>query len=240
MVLKKTRCTPARRQRLWRSGWPAVMALWLGFGCCAVWGLDASRLWLPVSYKQYHFELLASGLVAEAQRECESVVEGTADLDRSAPEKPVFRVLCRNADGRTFNLLVDGLTRTILTPGYEIDQMLTPEQRAERAHRRQLEEERRQRRRAAEKDRQLRQLKESYWAQCEQALQPTIANMLSVQWLEAPRTGVVTEEGAEFVRNLTARDFSDTALFFTAECSVTAEEGAQAAIIPTARAGHRF
>ncbi len=215
-----------------------VLGLWLGWS--PVWGLDESRLWLPVSYKQYHFELLASGLAAEAQRECERVVEGTVDLDRSTLEKPVFRVLCRNADGRTFNLLVDGLTRAILTPGDEIDQLLTPAQRAARLRQREQAEERRQQRLAAEKDRQLRQRKERYWSLCEEALQPFIANMLSVQWLEAPRAGLITEEGAEFARNFTARDFSGTALHFTAECSVTTEGGAKAAVVPTARAHHRF
>lgn len=217
-----------------------VVLVWLALYCPAVSGLDESRLWLPISYKQYYFELLASGLAAEAQTECDSVVEGTVDLDQSSRDKPVFRVLCRNADGRTFNMLVDGLTRTVLTPGHEVEQLLTPEQRAARARRRAEESARRQRQAAAEKARQQRQLTEGYWAQCEQALQPTVANMLSVEWLEDPQSAMVTAEGAVFTRNFTARDYTGNALFFTAECEVTADSSVEAEIVPTARARSRF
>lgn len=219
-------------------GW--LVLIWLGLVCPMVYGLDESRLWLPVTYKHYYFELLASGLAAEAQRECESVVEGTTDLDRSKPDHPVFRMLCRNPDGRTFNVLVDGLTRSIITPGYEIDQLLTSEQRAERVRRREQEEERRQRQLAAEKARQYEVLKERYWTQCEQAMQSTMDNMLSMEWLEDPRAPAITVEGAAFARNFTARDFSGNKLFFTVECKVTADGSADAVILPTARVDNRF
>lgn len=223
-----------------RKRFPGLLLVLLGFYCPVVSGLDESRLWLPISYKHYYFELLASGLVAEDQHECASVVEGTVDLDRSKRDKPVFRLLCRNSEGRTFNVLVDGLSRTILTPEFEIDQLLTPEQRATRARRRAEEEERRQRQLAAEKARRHQQLIERYWAECERALQPIITNMLSLEWVEDPQPAMVEAERAEFARNFTARDFAGTTLFFTVECEVTAEAGAEAVIMPTARVKDRF
>lgn len=77
--------------------------------------LDDKRLWLPTKYSTLFFDLKEAALAAEALDRCVTVQRGTIDLDRSASKKPIFRILCRQSDGMTYNEMVDGVTFETLT-----------------------------------------------------------------------------------------------------------------------------
>lgn len=77
--------------------------------------LDESRLWLPKSHERIYLNLKKSAEAAEALDRCHSVVRGTIDLTQSTKEYPIFRIMCRQANGRTYNEMVNGLTFEPLT-----------------------------------------------------------------------------------------------------------------------------
>lgn len=69
--------------------------------------LDEERLWVPSNYEHLYLELKESAIAVEASDRCESVLRGTLDFDASAlPDDPVFRILCRGTNGRTYNHMV--------------------------------------------------------------------------------------------------------------------------------------
>lgn len=76
---------------------------------------DKNRLWLPVKYQPLYTSLLKAASVAEEVDRCQAVVEGTLDLDQSSPGHPIFRILCRQENGLTYNEMVDGLSFATLT-----------------------------------------------------------------------------------------------------------------------------
>jgi hypothetical protein len=76
---------------------------------------DKNRLWLPVKYQTLYMSLVKAASTAEELDRCESVVEGTLDLDQSTPDHPIFRILCRQESGLTYNEMVDGLSFVTLT-----------------------------------------------------------------------------------------------------------------------------
>lgn len=66
--------------------------------------LDEERLWLPRNYEHLYLGLKESAIAVEASGRCETVLRGTLDLDASVlPDDPVFRILCRGINGRTYN-----------------------------------------------------------------------------------------------------------------------------------------
>ncbi|MBC6905691.1 hypothetical protein DWB84_09505 [Saccharophagus sp. K07] len=84
----------------------------------AALALDKERLWLPVKYQSLYLSLVKAAETAETLDRCAAVVEGTLDIDQSTPDHPIYRILCRQDNGLTYNEMVDGLTFTTLTtPG---------------------------------------------------------------------------------------------------------------------------
>ncbi|MFT7561181.1 MAG: hypothetical protein ACI93R_003106 [Flavobacteriales bacterium] len=78
-------------------------------------GLDESRLWLPTYYEKLYLDLKDSALEAEKLDRCVNVLRGTIDLQQSTKGKPIFRIQCRQENGRTYNEMVDGLSKVTLT-----------------------------------------------------------------------------------------------------------------------------
>lgn len=69
--------------------------------------LDEERLWIPSNYEHLYLDLKELAIVVEALDRCETVLRGTLDFDASAlPDDPVFRILCRGTNGRTYNEMV--------------------------------------------------------------------------------------------------------------------------------------
>lgn len=69
--------------------------------------LDEKRLWLPSNYEHLYLDLKKSAISVEASDRCVRVLRGTLDFDTSVfPDDPVFRILCRGSNGRTYNEMV--------------------------------------------------------------------------------------------------------------------------------------
>lgn len=82
--------------------------------------LDIEKLWLPKSYRGHYVQLVHAATSAEALERCVKVVEGTIDLERSAEGHPIFRILCRQKNHKTYNEMIDGLTyETLTSANYE-------------------------------------------------------------------------------------------------------------------------
>ena len=77
--------------------------------------VDESRLWLPKNHEKHYLDLLAAARAAESLDRCRVVLRATIDLEKSVPAHPIFRILCRQDNGRTYNELVDGLSNKTLT-----------------------------------------------------------------------------------------------------------------------------
>lgn len=78
-------------------------------------GLNEERLWLPSNHERLYLSLKRSALAAERLERCTKVLRGTLDLDASTSEKPIFRILCLQESGKTYNEMVDGVTGDTLT-----------------------------------------------------------------------------------------------------------------------------
>ncbi|WP_370978101.1 hypothetical protein [Agaribacterium sp. ZY112] len=91
--------------------------------------LDEDRLWLPTNYERLYLDLKASAEAAERVPRCKTVIRGTLDLEQSEKNKPIFRIQCRQENGRTYNELVDGTSYQTLTTPYEEEKELTEEEK---------------------------------------------------------------------------------------------------------------
>lgn len=95
--------------------WKFFIGLLLLSASAVSHAVDRSRLWLPAKYQTLHMSLIEAASAAEGLDRCEAVVEGTLDLDQSTPDHPIFRILCRQGSGLTYNEMVDGLSFVTLT-----------------------------------------------------------------------------------------------------------------------------
>lgn len=65
-------------------------------------------LWLPKSYKHAMPKLeLAVAEVLKSPR-CEQVLKGTINIDLSSIEQPVFKILCRDKERKTYVTVLEG------------------------------------------------------------------------------------------------------------------------------------
>lgn len=160
--------------------------------------LDKNRLWLPVRYQSLYLPLVEAASVAEALERCVAVVEGTLDLEQSKPDHPIYRIQCRQANGLTYNEMVDGVSFTALTTVETIESEPTAEDIA-------------QRKRAA-------------WQECREQLVAQTQLMKDLRW-EAGVEGLIepdvySEEEVRFLVNFDARSMKKEPLRYTAECLV--------------------
>ncbi|GAA6150835.1 hypothetical protein [Pseudoteredinibacter isoporae] len=65
-------------------------------------------LWLPTSYKGKLPQLKQAVEVARENPRCSRVLKGTVNVDLSSQQVPVFKILCRDDERKTFSLLLDG------------------------------------------------------------------------------------------------------------------------------------
>jgi len=78
--------------------------------------LDLKRLWLPKSYSQYWANLRQVAEYQLAQERCAEVLRAELDRGQSSLEAPVFAVICRDANRRTFVEKFDGVSLVSLAP----------------------------------------------------------------------------------------------------------------------------
>lgn len=78
--------------------------LWLVAWALPTWGLDSSRLWLPVQYQQAMPQLEAAARLAENAQRCERVINGKLLVSKSSESHYYFLVTCRDSQARTYNL----------------------------------------------------------------------------------------------------------------------------------------
>lgn len=83
-----------------RAGCVLSLAVWF----LPAWGLDSSRLWLPVQYQQAMPQLVAAARLAENAQRCEAVINGKLLVSKSSDTHYYFLVTCRDSGARTYNL----------------------------------------------------------------------------------------------------------------------------------------
>jgi hypothetical protein len=183
--------------------------------CAApTFALDPQRLWLPTRYQTLYLPLVKAAETAEALDRCVTVMEGTIDLEQSRPEHPIYRILCRQDSGRTYNEMVDGLTFVTLTT----QQIAAPELTPDEQELQRLQEEER---RLAE----IARYKTEAWETCRQGLLQSTRLMLELRWLvdlESVEPESFSDEIARFVVGFDASSMQGEALHFTGECTYSA------------------
>ena len=77
--------------------------------------VEEKAYWLPNAYEKYYLILKKAANNAEALDRCVTVLSATLDLEQSRPDHPIFRILCKQENGVTYNEMVDGLSFKTLT-----------------------------------------------------------------------------------------------------------------------------
>lgn len=177
--------------------------------------VDKSRLWLAISDQKYYLRLIQAAEAAESLARCTEVVEATLDSGQSRPGHPIFRILCLQPSGRSYNEMVDGLSFETLTTPKPVVVELTPEEQQR------LVELERLRELKAIEDR-----KDKLWQSCERALIEKTRMMIDIEWLQKDRPELdhFDDEGARFSSHFNARSLMGEPLRYTAVCDVTDEE----------------
>lgn len=162
--------------------------------------LDENRLWLPISYQTEYLKLKEAALKAESLERCESILEGTLDTDRSIDGVVLFRLRCKQPDGRIYTEMVDGVTMETLTTS-EIE--------------------------VVHKNEEGEQRKQTMWQACAEELQQRTRLMINIEMTEEmPIPDPVDEQTAKFIKNFTAEGVGGEKLSFQAVCiSSDREEG---------------
>ena len=176
--------------------------------------VDESRLWLAKSDQVLYLPLVRAALAAANLERCVEVLEGTLDRTQSTSERPMFRILCRQADGKSYNEMVDGLSFETLTTPKVVEVVLTEEQIEQRKR----EEQERQRQ---EDERR----KMSLWQMCMQALQDRTKMMIDLTWDSQSQPEPITFDAssAVFKVQFQAKSIWGEALRYEATCTVDNE-----------------
>ncbi len=192
-------------------------ALFTVFFSTSTFGLDEERLWLPKSYETLYLELKASAEAALKLERCVKVLRGTIDRQQSTKDHPVFRIQCRQPNGRTYNELVDGLTKETLTTPVIIEVPPTEEELAAMR----AEEERKKKEAADQREREFLQA-------CKTQFDSKTRVFENIELLNPkPEPSSFSMEAAAFMFDFDTRDINGTPLKYRAYCSVALEEEAR-------------
>lgn len=211
-----------------------------------------AQLLLPKSYQQHLSKLQRAAELALATDRCERILQGGLQLDRSRPEHPVFRILCRDQHQQSFAMLVDGLSLHLLDdtrPGGSISfAEWQQEIDAEKERQRVLEElEAAALLQEAERRRDLEMLRlaqetlaieearrKRLWEFCQQQLAIKVKTMREVSWLtnSMPEAHVDESNRLGFYIDFDAEDLYRQPLLYRAECRIQSEEDYRLTIRP--------
>lgn len=178
---------------------------------CLSFALDESRLWLPKRYQTLYLKLVDAAVAAEGIDRCVTVLEGTIDLDASNVSHPIYRILCRQENGRSYNEMVDGITfETLTTP-----KIVEPELSEEELEAIRLAEE-------ARKAALLEQRKRDFWALCHMEIQQRTRLMIDFTWVSEipPEPTLLEEVEATFEVDFNAKNMWKKDLRYRAQCRV--------------------
>lgn len=78
--------------------------------------LNENALWLPMKYQGHYIQLVGAAKAALALPRCVEVKQARLDLRQSTPERSMFRILCRQASGKTYTEMIEGGSFQSLTP----------------------------------------------------------------------------------------------------------------------------
>ncbi len=178
------------------------------------YGVNETRLWLPVKYHKYFLDLKEAAEAAEALENCSEVLKGVMDLDRSEKDHPIFRIQCRRPDGISYNEMVDGVSKETLTTKV-IEETLT-------------EEELEQLRLAEEQriEQEKKQQQQRFAQECERVFKERTRFMLEMQRLtgKEPTPEEFSMEAALFSFDFNAESVSGQGLKYQAICNVRENE----------------
>lgn len=171
--------------------------------------VDDSRLWLPANHNRLFLDLRDAAHAAERLSRCVTVLQGTIDLDESAPQKPIYRILCRQQNGQSYNELVDGISFEALTTNI----VITPAPTAQELEKIRLAEE-------AKRQQEALEVLNAQWLRCEAAINAKVSLMNDVQWRsEIPAQPRALEGGAvEFLMDFDAKSIQGVGLRYHARC----------------------
>lgn len=191
-----------------------LLLLLVGFSPWVL-ALDDSRLWLPTRYQTLFLKLKEAALAAEAIDRCVTVLRGTIDVEQSTQDHPMYRILCRDPDNRSYTEMVDGISMETLTTPKIVEVEPTPEE----LERQRLEEEAR---RAAEEA----QRKATFWEICQGHILSRTSLMLNLKWLTEgrPEPDPWSEEQAVFTVEFDAESMWGKPLNYRAICTVRSPE----------------
>lgn len=181
--------------------------------CKGSYAVDESRLWLPKRYQIHYLELLQAAAAAEALERCLKIVEGTIDRERSQAEHPIFRILCHQENGKTYNEMVDGLSFKTLTTVIKKEEELSAVERAILYQQRQAK-------------------KAEFWSRCYTLIETKINKMQGVKWLVQlpPEAEAFDEESAQFTADFDAQNMYRESLHYRVECAVTQDSEPQVSL----------
>lgn len=163
--------------------------------------VDMEQLWVPKSYLRHLPRLYDAARQVEQFPGCKEFIEGTTHLSRTTADHPVFTLKCRNEEGETFSLMVDGPTLKKVDdarPGGLVSfEQLREEYEQAQARKRERERKERelaalqQQRQEAEQERKqwLKWWEEEHrrravvWQQCVEKLEARVGGMQSLEWL---------------------------------------------------------
>lgn len=218
-----------------------VGLLWLGAHAQAV---ELEQLWLPKSYLRHLPQLYDAARLVEDSPRCAELLEGTSHLDRSTLDHPVFRFTCRNSEGKSYSLLVDGPSLEKIDetrPSGRVSfEQLREEYREEQARERERELKRQELaelQSASEEAERVRQQwlawwqeefqrREDLWTQCVKRLQERVGDMQSLEWLTDTMPEPDLEQEPElgnhpaltFVVDFNAQSYYGEDLYYRAYC----------------------
>ncbi|WNO10154.1 hypothetical protein [Teredinibacter sp. KSP-S5-2] len=170
---------------------------------------DENRLWLPSQYQTLYLDLKKAAEVAESIDRCVVVLDGTLDLDRSSDGHPVYRILCRQQNGKSYNEMVDGVSFRTLTTKVPI--VLEPT--AEELEQMRLAEERK---RAEE----LRIWKLNMWKLCQSTFTDKTSLMINLVLItqNQPEPNYIDESRIQYIIDFDAENQQGDKLRFRSIC----------------------
>lgn len=230
---------------------PLALLLGIGVSMPIAAEVDLDRLWLPSSHQRHLTRLYDAARHVQASPGCAEFVEGTSQLDRTRLDHPVFRLTCRDADGESYSVLVDGPSQKLLDDtrpeGRVSFEQLREEYEQERKRlealaRREQEladlelssrEAQRMRREWLQWWEAEHQRRAALWAECGTLLEERVGRMQSLEWLTEtmPEPELSQEPELEshppvrFVIDFNAESYYGEALAYRAFCAQKEQDG---------------
>ncbi len=206
--------------------------------------IPESQLLLPRSYQDHLPALQESARLALSTERCVRLLQGGLQLDRSRPEHPVFRILCRDAHQQSYAMLIDGLSFHLIDdtrPGGSISFAdLQAELEAERQRQQILEA---QQAEQLLREAEIRQNAEMHrlaqeaiaqeaarltglWDVCQRQLALKVRAMRELVWItrEMPEAHMGDDKRLRFYVDFDAEDLYRKPLHYRAVCDILSDD----------------